>query len=251
MSDAQASSYGEQHAPVYDRIYRRQHTPDAAVAALAAAAGADGAVLEMGVGTGRLAIPLAALGISVDGLEGSPAMLEQMRRRPGGDRVGAFQADLANFELPRRDYAVAVCAVSTLFMLPTAQDQQRCLVSAARHLGPGGRLMIEAFQVDPSRFDATGHRTEERPTDDGSRHTVVSTHDALDRSIRIRHTLTDAAGHDERYEVTLHYLSTAQLDEMAVKAGLMLMERWHDWGGGPATARSTDPISISQPVDRR
>ncbi len=251
MSDAQPSSYGDQHAPVCDRIYRRQHTPDAAVAALAAAAGPDGAVLEMGVGTGRLAIPLAALGISVDGIEGSPAMIEQLRSRPGGSRVRAFHADLADFDLPRRDYTVAVCAVSTLFMLPTAHQQQRCLASAARHLRPGGRLIIEAFQIDPTRFDATGHRTEERPTDDGSPHTVLSTHDALNRSISIRHTLTGAEGRDSSYEVTLHYLSTAQLDEMAARAGLTLIQRWHDWSGGPATAGSTDPVSIYQPTQDR
>ena len=138
MSDAQPSGYGDQHAPVYDRIYRRQHTPDAAVAALAAAAGPDGAVLEMGVGTGRLAIPLAAMGISVDGIEGSPAMIEQLRSRPGGGLVRAFHADLADFDLPRRDYTVAVCAVSTLSCSPPPTSSNAAWPARPGICSPGG-----------------------------------------------------------------------------------------------------------------
>ena len=196
-------------------------------------------------GTGRLAIPLVGLGVAVDGIEASPAMIARLRSEPGGDRVGVFQADLDGFELPVRDYTVAVCAVSTLFMLPSPQAQTRCLASAGRSLRRGGRLFMEAFRPDPSRFDADGWRIEQRPTIDGSTHVVRSAHDAAAQTIRITHQL-GADDEQESYEVTLTYASEQQLDTMATQAGLRLVDRWHDWSGARATEASTDPISVYQ-----
>src|SRR5712691_11840966 len=101
LSRRDPAAYGDQHGPVYDRIYGARFAPQAAVGALAAV-GRDGGVLELGIGTGRLAIPLAARGIGVDGIEASPAMIRQLRARPGGDAVGVVIADLAGFDLPAR-----------------------------------------------------------------------------------------------------------------------------------------------------
>src|SRR5260370_1330836 len=111
------AAYGDRHAPVYDQIYGARFAPQAAVSTLAAA-GRDGGVLELGAGTGRLAIPLAACGIRVDGIEASQAMIGQLRSRPGSSVVGIIIADLAGFDLRYQDYTAAVCAVSTLFILP-------------------------------------------------------------------------------------------------------------------------------------
>ncbi|MEO6880108.1 MAG: class I SAM-dependent methyltransferase, partial [Mycobacteriaceae bacterium] len=215
-----AASYGDRHARVYDRIYGRRFAPDAAVRTLAAAA-AGGAVLELGVGTGRLAIPLAAGGIVVDGIEASPAMVAQLRSRPGAERVGVHQVDLAGFRLPRHDYAVAVCAVSTLFMLEHAA-QLECLRSTATHLRPGGRLYVEAFRPDAGRFDSDGHRVEDR-THGSVHHVVRSTHDPHARTIRLAHELDDGT-----YEVVLHHRTPEDLDDAAAEAGFRLAHRWHD-----------------------
>lgn len=242
MSGFGAAWYGDRHAAVYDRIYGARFVPDAAVAALLAAA-AGGRVLELGVGTGRLAIPIASRGVPVDGIEASTAMVAQLRAQPGGNRVGVFEVDLNDFELPCHDYAVAVCAVSTLFMLPSATAQARCIAAAGRHLTPGGRLFVEVFRPDPSRFDAHGRRVEQRPTNDGSTHEVRSVHDAAAQTIRITHLLGTATN-VEPYEVTLTYATEPQLDAMAIAAGLQLVDRWHDWTGKPADAASTDPISV-------
>jgi SAM-dependent methyltransferase len=248
VSDDRASSYGDTHAAVYDRIYGTRFAPQAAVNALAAAAG-SGAVLELGVGTGRLAIPLAARGLAVDGIEASPAMIERLRAQPGGDSVGVHRVGLADFDLPRRDYTVEVCAVSTLFML-THADQHSAVRAAARHLGPGGRLFVEAFRPDPGRFDSDGQRVETRTPAVGT-HVVRSLHDPVARSIRIRHELGDGPGAGDGdgdgvqgFEVTLYYATLEELDVMASQAGLRLVDRWHDWTGVPARRDSTDPISV-------
>lgn len=125
---------------------------------------------------------------------GEPRHDRPTRQAPGGERVGVFQADLASFDLPRRDYAVAVCAVSTLFMLPGPEPQLGCVKSAVRHLRPEGQLFIEAFRPDPDRFDADGRRIEHRPAIDGLAHTVRSVHLPEGQRIQITHELTDAAG---------------------------------------------------------
>ncbi len=238
------SAYGDRHAAVYDRIYGSRFASRAAVDALARAA-AGGRVLELGLGTGRLAIPLVRRGVPVDGIEGSPAMVDRLRSQPGAGQVGVTIADLAGFELPYRDYAVAVCAVSTLFMLPGAEAQQRCISAAARHLRPGGQLFIEAFRPDPSRFDASGGRTEQRATIDGTAHEVRSWHDSGARAIHVTHILTWDTG-SGAYQVVLRYATLEQIDAMAQAAGLRLRARWHDWNAAPAHDASRDPISIYQ-----
>lgn len=185
---AESGDYGDRHAAVYDRIYGTRFAAVPAVTMLAQAAG-GGRVLELGVGTGRLAIPLAARGVRVDGIEASRAMLDQLCRRPGGRSVCVFEADLGGFDLPRKDYAVAACAVSTVFMLPDRAAQAGLFGSAARHLRTGGRLFIEAFRPDPTRFDQHGRRVERRPAADGADHVVRSQHDPTTQRITIVHEL--------------------------------------------------------------
>ena len=235
-----ASEYGERHALVYDRIYGARFVPDAAVETLVAAAGA-GVVLEMGIGTGRLALPLVARGVAVEGIEASAAMIARLHAQPGGDVVVVHQADLAGFDLPKTDYAVVVCAVSTLFML-SHEDQRTAIRAAARHLRPGGRLFIEAFRADPARFNSNGDRVETRAPAAGT-HVVRSRHDPIGRSIRIEHELSEN-GTAQTYEVTLYYASTQDLDAMALQAGLQLVDRWHDWTQAPIRTDSNDPVNV-------
>ena len=242
-----ASAYGDAHAGVYDRIYGGRFDPETAVTMLAETAGTGGRLLELGIGTGRLAIPLLHRGVQVEGIEASPAMIDHLRARPGGSLIQVFRADLAEFELPHRDFDVAVCAVSTFFMLPSRAAQESCLAATARHLRPGGILFIEAFRPDPDRFDANGHRVESRPDPVGT-HVVRSHHDASSRCIHISHEFSEGARMSS-YDVSLHYATTEELDDMASLAGLSLTGRWHDWTGSPVTATSTDPISIYEVAD--
>lgn len=241
-----AGAYGREHAGVYDRIYGARFAPEDAVTTLARL-GRGGGVLELGVGTGRLAIPLAQHDVRVDGIEGSQAMVDQLSRQAGADRVGVIVADLADFQLPYRAYSVAVCAVSTLFML-SPDAQRSCIQASARHLRPGGLLLIEAFQPDPTRFDTHGDRTEHRDSEQGT-HTVRSHHYPQNQTVSITHvlgpapTITGASDRDHEYNVTLHYRTLTQLDHIAAAVGLTAAFRWNDWSGAPYRPESRDPIS--------
>jgi SAM-dependent methyltransferase len=241
--DPRASEYGDAHADVYDGIYGARFMTDAAVTALAHAAGPGGRVLELGVGTGRLAIPLVGRGVHVDGIEASGAMIRRLRSQTSGSRVQVFQADLVDFDLPQSGYDVAVCAVSTLFILADRAAQQSCIAATARHLRPGGRLFIEAFRPDPNRYDIDGRRVETRLNPGGSSHLVRSVHDGKRRCVHIVHELSNAAGRSV-YNVTLHYATPDEIDNMAHQAGMEMTERWNDWTGTPAIESSTDPVSV-------
>ena len=147
-----ADTYGESFADVYDDWYADVSDVDATVATIARLAG-DGPVLELGVGTGRLAIPLAAAGVRVVGVDASPSMLRLLADKPGADAVTVVLADMAHLaEGPGAEeiaaagpYTVAFAAFNTFFNLATPDDQRRCLEGVFDLLVPGGVLVIEGF----------------------------------------------------------------------------------------------------------
>jgi SAM-dependent methyltransferase len=147
------SAYGEAFADVYDDWYAEVSDVDGTVARLVELA-AGGPVLELGVGTGRLALPLAAAGIEVHGIDASPAMVERMRAKPGADAVTTTVGDFAA-ELPSTPggYAVVFVAFNTLFNLVTPGAQERCLALVVGALRPGGAFVVEA--VVPGDTDVT------------------------------------------------------------------------------------------------
>jgi SAM-dependent methyltransferase len=234
--------YGEDHAGVYDRIYPSFPTADAVRRIADLAFDRTGPVLDLGIGTGRLALPLTAAGVDVHGIEASPAMITRLRARPGGTAVRVWPADMAEWTIPER-YSVIVCAVSTLFMLPERRLQASCLRAARRHLQPDGVVVIEAFVPDPARYDGEGRRIEIRHLDDTSLHLVVSSHRADAQFIEITHVLADADGL-RRHPVTLHYATLRQLDDMAAAAGLELVDRAGGWDRRPYGPDTTDHVSV-------
>ena len=138
------SSYGEAFADVYDDWYGDVSDIAATVAFVAGLAGSAGRVLELGVGTGRLAIPLAEHGLRVHGLDTSTAMLERLRRRDPAGRVAITVGDMVE-DLPDEAFDVVLVAYNTLFGLESAERQAACFAAVAAHLAPGGRLIVEAF----------------------------------------------------------------------------------------------------------
>ena len=242
--------YDEARAARYDESHPAQFAEaEAAVAALAdlhagAAArdGAPGALLELGVGTGRLAIPLAARGIDVWGIDNSEAMLGRLAAKPGGSAVRVVVGDFADVgDLVDGPFSLAVVAFNTLFELPDQATQVRCVRGVARRLTPAGAFVVEALAPDLTRLDQTVTALSiraDRAVLQATRHDPVTQHvDGADVAVAADGAVTLAPW-------SIRYVSVPELDLMARLAGLRLRSRWGGWHGQPFTAASSTHVSI-------
>ena len=138
-------------SPTTDQIYGDVFDTDAAVEQLVDLAG-GGRVLEFGVGTGRIALPLAARHLDVWGVDGSPDMLGRLSTKPGGSAVTTLCGDFGTISVgEQEEFDLVLLLVNTLFAMPTQEHQIACFANAARHLTPGGRFLVEAWVPDPPR----------------------------------------------------------------------------------------------------
>ena len=230
-----APTYGDRFADVYDDWYDGVTDADACATHLATlvADGGGGPVLELGVGSGRLALPLAALGIEVHGLDASAAMLERLRAKPGSAAVRVTQGDMAT--IPLEDpppFALVLVAFNTFFNLATEEAQRACLARVAALLAPDGRLVIEAFvPTDEVSRAAESSVTPRRITADEVVLTV-SRVDPVHQTITGQHVHLSEAGIRLR-PWHLRYLSPGQLDELARAAGFELAARHAGWREEP------------------
>lgn len=236
------AAYGEAFADVYDEWYEGISDVDATVARIRALAG-DGEVLELGVGTGRLALPLVDAGVSTWGVDASAPMLARLRAKPGGTSVRVVLADMAAPALvaPGR-FAVVFCAYNTFFNLDTPEAQRRCLAWAATALAPGGRLAIEAFvPTDPD--EAPGGPVTVRSIEPDRVVLSVAARDAAAQTITGQFVdLSESGVRLRRYRI--RYLYPDQLDALAATLGLGLVDRWADWDRHPFTADSPNHVSV-------
>lgn len=232
-------SYGRAMAEVYDRWYGDVSDVEGTVDRLVALAG-GGPVLELGVGTGRLAIPLAARGVEVHGVDTSPEMLARLAAKPGADAVHVLEADMAGAE-PPGPFAVVFVAYNTLFSLPTAAAQQACFASAAARLAPGGRFVVEAFVPDPTAAPTGAVEVREVRID-----RVVLSVSRADPSTQTANgqfvELTEAGGVRLR-PWSIRWSTPDQLDAMATAAGLVLESRASGWRDEPFGADSVAHVS--------
>src|SRR5581483_9804184 len=149
MEGYDAATYGERIADVYDEWYAEAAflETEAAVAKLAELAG-EGPVLELAVGTGRVALPLAQRGLEVHGIDASEAMVAKLREKPGGDAIPVTIGDFADVAVDGR-YALVYVVFNTLFALESQDEQVRCFRNVAARLEPGGAFVVEAFVPEP------------------------------------------------------------------------------------------------------
>ncbi len=242
MEQLEPSSYGEAFADVYDEWYGDVSDLEGTVDSIAALAG-GAPVLELGIGTGRLALPLSRRGLEVHGIDASPAMLERLRAKPGGDALPVVLGDFADVATTvPGGFGVIFAAYNTLFNLPSASDQGRCFTNSAARLRPGGAFVMEAFvpspepetttgSVTPSVVDATRvvlHVTQRHPasqTVDGS--TVSISEDGI--RLRPWH---------------IRYARPDELDAMAGAAGLCLERRRGGWRDQPFGPDSSHHVSV-------
>lgn len=239
MSDYDASTYGEGIADVYDAWYPGGD-PTPIVHRLQALAGA-GPVLELGIGTGRIAIPLATTGVSVRGIDASRAMVEKLHAKPGGESIPVTIADFADFDLDDR-FSLVFVVFNTFFGILEQRDQVRSFQSVARHLAPGGRLLLECFVPDPGRFDR-GQRLSVAAIDDDAIRIEASMYDPVSQRVRARIVSVTESG-TRFYPLQVRYCWPSELDLMARLAGLELENRWGGWNEEPFTAESGRHVSV-------
>ena len=225
-------SFGEDVAKTYDDLPRGDE--DAAVAFLEKLAG-GGPALELAKGTGRIALPLAARGIHVDGVDISPAMVERLRDKAGGDRMSVTIGDFADVPVSGA-YRLIYVVFNTFFNLLSQEEQVRCFENVAAHLTDDGSFVIEAYSPaflyglrDDQHVDAESVEVDMVRLD-------VLRHDPAKQMLDESHVSLSRAG--VRLDpVVQRYAWPAELDLMGRMAGLRLKERWDGWEREPFTGR--------------
>ncbi len=242
MEGYEASTYGERIADTYDE--QPGHLAldtEATVDVLADLAG-DGPVLELGIGTGRVALPLVARGVDVHGIDASPAMVERLRAKPGGARIPVTIGDMADVAAPGDGYSLVYVVFNTFFGILTQEDQVRCFQAVASRLGQGGRFLIEAFVPDVTRF-VRGQRVEAKDVslDDVLLH--VARHDPVAQRIDSANVSIGTGGVGVM-PIVMRYAYPSELDLMARIAGMRREARWGGWDRSRFTAGSGTHVTV-------
>jgi SAM-dependent methyltransferase len=219
---------------------------DAAVALLAELAG-PGPVLELAVGTGRIALPLGERGIDVRGIDASEAMVARLRSKPGGDRIPITIGDFADVPTEGR-FTLVYVVFNTLFALQTQEEQIRCFRNVAAHLLDGGVFVVEAFVPDLTRFDRDQRIETERVGLDQV-WLGVARHHPVEQRVESQHVVLAEQGM-RFYPVQLRYAYPSELDLMARLAGLQLQARFGGWRRESFTAASGMHVSVYERASR-
>lgn len=234
--------WGPDVAEVYDRTSAEMFEPgvlDRTVDVLAGLAG-SGAALELAVGTGRVALPLSARGVPVHGIELSPHMAEQLRRKPGSDAVPVTVGDMTTTTLGRR-FRLVYLVYNTLMNVTTQDEQVDVFLNAAAHLEQGGYFVVELGvpQVRRLPVGEAGRVFALEPD-----HVGIDTFDDMVGQVTWSHHWMTVDGALVRHSAPYRYVWPAELDLMARIAGLRLRDRWEDWHRVPFTHESRAHVSV-------
>ncbi|MDT3445203.1 MULTISPECIES: class I SAM-dependent methyltransferase [unclassified Pseudofrankia] len=235
--------FPEAVAARYDAAEASRFTPEAvdpAVDVLAELAG-DGHALEFGVGTGRIALPLARRGVLVHGIDLSRAMVAQLRAKPAGDTVDVTIGDFATTTV-NGSFAVAYVVFNTIKNVTTQEGQIAVFRNAAAHLEPGGCFVVEV-NVPALRSLPPGQNV--LPWEVGAHGWSYDVFDVATQRMSSNYVeIVD--GHGTFRSIPFRYVWPAELDLMAMLAGLSLRDRWATWSGDPFTSESRQHVSIWQ-----
>ena len=239
MDQYGAETFGELHAEDYDE----QHDPgttQASVQLLAELIGTRRA-LELAIGTGRVALPLAAMGVDVSGIDASSRMLAKLREKEAGADIDTAVADIGDFSLPGRfDFIYLV--FNTILNLTTQDAQVGCFQSVARHLTPGGCFLVETIVPDIDSFSA-GQRLRTLDVGFDSVNLEAVTYDPVDQTANYQRIHITSKG-VHLTPLPIRYVWPAELDLMGRLAGMTLVHRWGDWQQGAFTADSHMHVSL-------
>jgi SAM-dependent methyltransferase len=209
------------------------------LAALAGTGAGTGAALELGIGTGRIALPLSQRGVSVQGIDLSEAMVARLRSKPGGDRIDVTLGDFATTGV-EGTFTLAYLVFNTIMNLTTQDEQVACFRNAARHLEPGGSFVVEVMVPNLRRLP---------PGESFQPFSVTPTHLGLDEYDVVNQGLIS---HHYRLEgelfrlrsIPFRYVWPSELDLMAQLAGMTLKERWGDWSRARFSDESSGHVSV-------
>jgi len=232
-------SFGEDTAEVYDDVKRGDEV--ATVAFLEHLAG-GGPALELAIGTGRIALPLAARGVQVDGIDLSPAMVARLRAKPGGDQIAVTMGDFAEVPVPGA-YRLIFVVFNTLFNLLTQDDQVRCFENVAAHLTDDGSFVVEAFVPTFLTRLRTDQYVDAEAIGVDQVRLDVGRHDPVTQRLNESHVVLSSEG-VRLYPIVTRYAWPSELDLMARIAGLRLKDRWAGWNQEPFTAASSTHVSV-------
>lgn len=233
-------SFGDGVAEDYDRLSLRGD--EAATVAFLSQLARGGPALELAIGTGRIALPLAAEGIRVDGIDFSPAMIDSLRAKPGGAQIKVTLGNFADVAVSN-SYGLIYIIFNTLFNLLTQEEQIRCFENVVAHLTDDGLFVVEAlvpaflYRLRNEQYvDAEAIEVDEVRLD-------VLRHDAATQMIEESHVSISQKG-VHLNPVVQRYAWPSELDLMARIAGLQLKERWAGWSREPFTSSSSNCVSV-------
>jgi SAM-dependent methyltransferase len=203
-----------------------------------------GRALELAVGTGRIALPLAARGVPVAGIDDSEAMVARLRAKDGGEAIEVAIGDFATTRVPG-EFTVVYLVFNTIFNLVTQDAQVACFENAAAHLTPGGHFVIETGVPELQRLPPGQTIIPFRAAPDGISFDV---YDVVTQSASSQHFVFED-GRVRAFPVNFRYAWPAELDLMARIAGLTLRDRWAGWRREPFTALSGSHVSVYKKGD--
>ena len=233
--------FGEPVAARYDESVADRTGPDVvdpAVAFLAELAG-DGQALELGVGTGRIALPLAGRGVPVHGIDLSRAMVARLRDKPGGAAIGVTIGDFATTVVPGR-FSLAYLVFNTIMNLTAQDDQVACFRNAAAHLQPGGCFVVEVMVPELRKLPAGQNAVPFQVTEG---RWAFDCYDTATQAMSSNYVEV-SGGRGEYRSIPFRYVWPAELDLMAQLAGMRLRERWAGWAREPFTSDSSQHVSV-------
>ncbi len=228
-----AARYDESSAEMFDPA-----VVDPTVDLLVELAG-NGRALELGIGTGRLAVPLAQRGVSVHGIELSKAMAERLRAKPGAEQIGVTIGDFSTTKADGK-FSLAYLVFNTIMNLTTQETQVACFENVAAHLEPGGCFLVE---VGVPRLRRLPPGETLQAFEVSEMHWGVDEFDVATQGL-VSHHLVIADGKAERNSVPFRYVWPSELDLMAQLAGMRLRNRWSGWKREPFTNESEQHVSV-------
>lgn len=239
------SRYGDSVADLYDELFSPSTNVEAEVKFLRELAG-DGNVLELGIGTGRVAIPLAAQGVKVTGVDSSTAMIAKLRAKPGSEGIVVHHGDFAEVQYDGT-FSLAYVVVNTFFAVPSRNQQLACFRNVRKHLSAGGKFLIEAYVPDTSVFT----RGQGWFVHDVTPDAVVieaSRHDPIEQTVRTQMIVIKEAS-TRLIPIWSRYVYPSELDLMANLAGFKLRDRFGGWKRQSFHSMSRQHISVYEVDD--